>query len=83
MDDYIDILSELRSQFNCFDEEERPYYEALTSAIHGPFQRIGYWIKEKDRYLHWHCSECRYVISGPHREFHYCPKCGTKMEGDR
>ena len=43
----------------------------------------GYWINEPDRYFHWHCSECGYVISGPHREFHYCPKCGTKMEGDK
>lgn len=43
----------------------------------------GYWVEEPDRYFHWHCSECEYVISGPHREFNYCPKCGTKMHGDR
>lgn len=43
----------------------------------------GYWINEPDRYFHWHCSECGYVISGPHREFNYCPNCGTKMHGDR
>jgi hypothetical protein len=45
--------------------------------------RHGYWINEPDRYFHWHCSECGYVISGPHREFNYCPKCGTKMHGDK
>lgn len=39
----------------------------------------GHWVEEPDRYFHWHCSECGYVISGPHREFNYCPKCGTKI----
>lgn len=83
MAEYIEILSELRSQYNCFDEKDRPYYEALSEAIARKPVVHGYWINEPDRYFHWHCSECEYVISGPHREFHYCPKCGTKMEGDR
>ena len=50
---------------------------------HAGLATHGYWINEPDRYFHWHCSECGYVISGPHREFHFCPKCGTKMEGDK
>lgn len=29
----IEILSELRAQFNCFDEVEEPVYRALTDAI--------------------------------------------------
>ena len=44
--------------------------------------RHGHWVDEPDRYFHWHCSECEYTISGPHREFHYCPKCGAKMDGE-
>ena len=27
------ILSEIRSNYNCFDEEEEPYYRALSDAI--------------------------------------------------
>lgn len=56
--------------------DEQPTVDA-EPVIH------GYWINEPDRYFHWHCSECGYVISGPHREFNYCPKCGTKMHGDK
>ena len=29
----ISLLSEIRSKYNCFNEEERPYYEALSKAI--------------------------------------------------
>lgn len=54
-----------------------------TPTVDAELVRHGYWINEPDRYFHWHCSECGYVISGPHREFNYCPKCGTKMHGDK
>lgn len=29
----IERLSELRSNYNCFDEKEEPYYRALSNAI--------------------------------------------------
>lgn len=29
----IEKLSELRSNYNCFDESEEPYYRALSNAI--------------------------------------------------
>ena len=29
----IELLSELRSDYNCFDEKEEPYYRALSNAI--------------------------------------------------
>ena len=29
----IEILSELRSNYNCFDEQEEPVYRALSEAI--------------------------------------------------
>lgn len=34
-DIWVDIerLSELRSNYNCFDEKEEPYYRALSNAI--------------------------------------------------
>ena len=33
MDDLISRLSEMRSDYNCFDETEEPYYRALSEAI--------------------------------------------------
>ncbi len=33
MDDLISRLSEIRSEYNCFDEDEKPYYHALSEAI--------------------------------------------------
>ena len=33
MDDLIEKLSNLRSQFNCFDENERYAYHTLSEAI--------------------------------------------------
>ena len=32
-DEVIETLSDLRSQYNCFDEKEEPYYMALCIAI--------------------------------------------------
>ena len=29
----IEVLSKLRSQVNCFDEQEEPVYRALSDAI--------------------------------------------------
>jgi hypothetical protein len=31
--DLISKLSEIRSEYNCFDEDEEPYYRALSDAI--------------------------------------------------
>ena len=33
MDDLISKLSEIRSDYNCFDADEEPYYRALSEAI--------------------------------------------------
>jgi hypothetical protein len=33
MSDLISKLSEIRSEYNCFDEDEEPYYRALSEAI--------------------------------------------------
>lgn len=46
MDDLISRLSEIRSNYNCFDEAEEPHYRALSEAIkalntQNPLQRVG------------------------------------------
>lgn len=73
--------------FDCMgkDLSRQDICDIVENAPHADVRENvrGWWINEPDRYFHWHCSECEYVISGPHREFHYCPKCGTKMEGDK
>lgn len=33
VDDLISKLSEIRSDYNCFDEDGEPYYRALSEAI--------------------------------------------------
>ena len=30
---YIEILSDLRAKYSCFEESEEPYYKALSVAI--------------------------------------------------
>ena len=30
---YIEILSDLRAKYSCFEESEEPYYRALSAAI--------------------------------------------------
>lgn len=31
--EYISKLSEIRSNYSCFDDEEKPYYRALSEGI--------------------------------------------------
>ena len=40
----------------------------------------GHWVNETDRINHWHCSNCEYVIGLKWSEYHYCPKCGARMD---
>ena len=42
--------------------------------------RHGRWIVEEDRYNHWHCSECGYVIGVMKMDALYCPRCGAKLD---
>lgn len=39
----------------------------------------GVWIEETDRYNHWHCSHCGYVIGLLKMDAKYCPHCGSQM----
>lgn len=67
MTDTISILSELRSNYNCFASVDEPYYQALTEAIAAiKAERKGHWIY----------SENEYGIDGDN-----CDKCIFKCRG--
>lgn len=76
IDDLISRLSELRSQYSCFDENERDAYHTLSDAIEAlQEQKTGKWIGDK-------CSVC-----GEKRAWYgcnpkYCPDCGSSMRGE-
>lgn len=59
MNDLIERLSEIRSQYNCFDESEEPYYRALTEAIEV--------IRERQKIIY--CRDCKRAD-----KFHHCEK---------
>ena len=50
----IDILSDLRGKFNCFDEKEEPYYRALSEAITALTADVVEVVQCKD------CVNCEY-----------------------
>ena len=41
----------------------------------------GEWIAEKDRFYHWHCSQCGYVVGPIKMDCKFCPNCGADMRG--
>lgn len=76
MSDLISRLSELRSQYNCFEESERGAYHTLSEAIEAlKEQKTGRWIKG---IIGWNCSEC--TLGTNQNWFNYCPNCGARME---
>ena len=89
----IEILSEMRSEYNLLgDEEEATRYHVLSWAIkemNGESVEHGKWIKNEGRYG-WHCSECKkdnyyaYVLNSENEKYelqdNYCPNCGSKMD---
>lgn len=88
----IEILSDMRAEYNLFgDEEEATRYHVLSWAIQAmkadPVKH-GRWVKQTEKYCwHYGCSECGYQ---PWYErsiytLRYCPNCGATMtegEGD-
>ena len=78
----IEILSELRAQFNCFDEAEEPCYRALSDAICAlsaqTQHKTARWeILYPNHTYKYHCSEC----GANHKYmFDFCPSCGARME---
>ena len=53
--------------------ERQPSIDAIP-VVHGK------WVKETDRFYHWHCSECQQVWGFIAKFMKYCPNCGAKME---
>lgn len=94
MNDLISRLSEIRSNYNCFDEKEEPYYRALSEAIQlvsaQPERKRGEWIdawrSAFDGTRHWHreCSECGYERDDDSmdKDTRFCSGCGADMRKD-
>lgn len=85
--DLIRRLSEIRSQYNCFNEKERKVYHTLSEAIEVmQEQKTGKWKPWKAYYGKDHkslsdelkCSVCGFKWGD--EEYKYCPNCGAKME---
>ena len=65
-DEVIETLSDLRSQYNCFDEKEEPYYMALCIAIKSV--RIAeHMNKAIPKVIH--CKECKYADAYFHCQY--------------
>ena len=80
MADTISILSEIRANYNCFDESDELYYRALSEAIEAvKAERKGYWI---DIGSGQKCSECEEIQYGYDSCRYYCPNCGADMRGN-
>lgn len=82
MNDLISRLSELRSQYSCFNESERDAYHTLSEAIEALEEpETGKWIGGELG----ECSVCGYggcasdIWNGYHRDT-YCPSCGAHLE---
>ena len=83
----IEILSEMRSEYNLFgDEEEATRYHVLSWAIkainaeavkHGKWEKVKYDDDDGYFYLYVH-KDCGCEQA---RERNYCPNCGAKMDG--
>ena len=91
MSDLISRLSELRSQYSCFNESERGAYHTLSEAIEAlQEQKTGKWIAHDclgqpsiDNDV---CSACGtrfYQIAETGCIWNYCPNCGAKMEEEQ
>ena len=80
-DDLISRLSELRSQYNCFKENERDIYHTLSEVIKTLKEhKTGEWINCK--YPLGECSNCHAIVDIQNNEANYCPVCGSRNRGE-
>ena len=82
----ITIMSDIRSEYNCFSHVEGGRYHALSMGIEALKERKhGKWIRENlastsgGVYPVVHCSECNIV---GYWEPNFCPNCGARMVTD-
>lgn len=91
-EEVIELLSDIRSGFNCFDPMEKQQYHALSEAIKALQEcKMGKWIDSEPDTPDWssrkngmayYCSVCKHSAGkNKHRTYKYCPWCGTKMDG--
>lgn len=73
----IERLSELKSNYNCFDEKEEPYYRALSNAIQAlRKEKQGEWI-----FVSRNCWKCPYCQELTNEGKNFCSNCGADMRG--
>lgn len=86
----IEILSELRSWFSCFDEKEGLAYHALSLAIRAiktnytarTERKTGKWIPNSPVTMK--CDQCGLIIKDwDWHRFKYCPNCGSYNGGEQ
>ena len=79
----ITILSDIRSEYNCFSHIEGGRYHALSMGIealeerkNGKWGKIDNWTSK--------CSICGKVTLtlSHHKKYNYCPNCGARMVAD-
>lgn len=88
----IEILSELRSWFSCFDEKEGLAYHALSLAIRAikenstaePERKRGKWIDYSENGFV-ECPFCHSATNcdGNKDELRYCFSCGAELKGEQ
>lgn len=92
----ITELSDVRSDYNCFNENEEPKYHALSMAIEAlqeKEQKTGKWIDDNGNRTqqyrnNFKCSECGHYQHTPvakrvdefEQENKFCHWCGARME---
>lgn len=96
-DEAIEILSDMRAEYNLFgDEEEATRYHVLSWAIQAmkgdieeSAERKGKWIwmgdKGDSRFM---CSVCKSkenvpTCNGEPIIWEFCPNCGARMRGEK
>ena len=85
MNDLISKLSEIRSDYNCFNQDEEPYYRALSQVIRILSSECEYWDDESNFCTLYRPSAVRHgrwidVEPAPHNLFYAtCSLCGDRQ----
>lgn len=80
MDDLIRKLSEIRSEYNCFDKDEESYYHALSEAIRILSQRADCDTISRQAAIELVTDVCDAIMSGCNS--HYDSEVGDEVYDD-